>query len=74
MIRENLKAARKAAGLTQQAISEKLDISLVYYQKIEAGERTGSFEIWDALEDITGVHQRLLRAVSGTRPGRANSR
>ena len=57
-MRENLKAARRAAGLTQQAMADKLGISLRYYQQIEAGDRTGDFAIWDDLEDITGIHQR----------------
>ena len=35
-MRENLRKARKAAGMTQQAMADKLKISLVYYQKIEA--------------------------------------
>lgn len=69
-MRENLKVARKALKMTQQAMADKLGISLVYYQKIEAGDRTGDFEIWDALEDITGVHQRILRKID---PGKANS-
>lgn len=62
MARENLKAARKECGLTQQAMADKLGISLRYYQNIEFGDRTGDFELWDALEDITGIHQRILRA------------
>lgn len=61
MTRKNLQTARKAAGLTQQAIAERLGLSLRYYQQIEAGDRTGDFSIWDALEDLTGIHQRLLR-------------
>lgn len=69
-MRENLKNARKAAKLTQQAMADKLGISLRYYQQIEAGDRTGDFEIWDNLEDITGIHQRTLRAIN---PGKANS-
>ena len=60
-MRKNLQAARKAAGLTQQALADRLGISLRYYQQIEAGDRTGDFEIWDKLEDITGIHQRILR-------------
>lgn len=68
--RKNLQAARKAAGLTQQAMADKLGISLRYYQQIEAGDRTGDFEIWDNLEDITGIHQRTLRE---TNPGKADS-
>lgn len=60
-MRENLRKARKAAGLTQQAMADKLWISLRYYQQIEAGDRTGDFTLWDILEDITGIHQRILR-------------
>ena len=26
-------------------------------------DRTGDFVIWDALEDITGIHQRILREI-----------
>lgn len=60
-MRENLRKARKAAGLTQQAMADKLGISLRYYQQIEASDRTGDFTLWDILEDITGIHQRILR-------------
>lgn len=60
-MRENLQAARKDAGLTQEQLAEKLEISLRYYQNIEAGDRNGDFEIWDKLEDIIGIHQRILR-------------
>ncbi len=69
-MRENLKQTRKAAGLTQQQMADKLGISLRYYQQIEAGDRTGDFEIWDNLEDITGIHQRILRE---TNPDKAKS-
>lgn len=47
--------------MTQQEMADRLGISLRYYQHIEAGQRTGDFIIWDTLEDITGVHQRILR-------------
>ena len=60
-MREILKNARQKAGMTQQQMADRLDIGLIYYQKIEAGTRTGNFEIWDCLEDITGIHQRKLR-------------
>lgn len=60
-MRSNLKNARKAAGITQEQMAEKLGISLRYYQNIEAGDRNGDFELWDKLEDITGIHQRTLR-------------
>jgi len=62
-MRENLKAARKAAGMTQQTIADKLGISLRYYKALESGERLGSIETWDKLEDITGVNQRVLREI-----------
>ena len=46
-MRKNLKEARQKAGMTQQEVADKIGISLVYYQKIEQGSRTGDFEIWD---------------------------
>lgn len=60
-MRAKLKEARRAAGLTQQQMADYLGISMRYYQNLEAGDRTGDFQIWDMLEDITGVHQRILR-------------
>ncbi len=63
-MRKNLKEARQRAGMTQQNMADKLEISLRYYQNIEAGERTGDFVIWDTLEDITDIHQRILRELS----------
>ena len=63
-MRATLKEARQKAGMTQQKIADELGISLVYYQKIEQGSRTGDFYIWDTLEDITGLHLfQLLNAV-----------
>ena len=62
-MRENLRKARKEKGLTQQAVADHLGIGLRYYQKIEAGERTGDFEIWDSLEALFSVHQRKLREI-----------
>ena len=61
-MRNNLKQARLNAGMTQQQVADKLGISLRYYKSIEAGDRTGDFYIWDMLEDITGIHQRVLRS------------
>lgn len=63
-MRENLRNARKKAGMTQQQMADRLEISLRYYQNIEAGSRTGDFALWDVLEDITGIHQRKLREQS----------
>lgn len=66
-MRANLKEARRRAGMTQQQMADRLEISINYYQKIEAGQRTGDFTLWDTLEDITGVHQRKLREISENR-------
>ena len=63
-MRANLKNARQKAGMTQQQVADELGISLNYYQKIESGDRTGDFAIWDMLEDITGIHQRILREIA----------
>ena len=60
-MRENLKTARKSRKMTQQEIADYLGIGLRYYQKIEAGDRTGDFEIWDSLEELFNIHQRILR-------------
>lgn len=62
-MRETLRRVRKEKGLTQQQVADLLGISLVYYQKIEQGSRTGDFEIWDSLEDLFNVHQRKLREI-----------
>lgn len=64
MARENLKGARNGAGMTQQQVADHLGVSLRYYQKIEAGDRTGDFEIWDELEDLFLIHQRDLRLIT----------
>lgn len=69
-MRQNLKQARKAAGLTQQQMADRLGVGARYYKSLESGERLGSIELWDALEDITGIHQRKLREISSIRPDR----
>lgn len=68
-MRANLKKARQEAGMTQQEVADRLGISLNYYQKIEAGDRTGDFTLWDTLEDITKIHQRILREISDNHHG-----
>lgn len=72
-MRENLRNVRKEKGLTQQAVADYLGISLRYYQNIEAGDRTGDFEIWDNLEDLFNIHQRKLREISDNRHDQADS-
>ncbi len=60
-MRENLKNARKAAGMTQQQMADKLGISEIGYRQIESGKRMGAIKTWDMLEDLFKIHQRKLR-------------
>lgn len=62
-MRENLRKARKAAGMTQQQMADRLRIGLRHYKKIERGETLGSVPLWDELEDIVHVNQRVLREI-----------
>ena len=63
-MRENLKRARQAKGLTQQALAEQLEVTERYYKAIESGEKLGAIWVWDKLEDMFSIHQRVLREVS----------
>lgn len=60
-MRRNLKRARISAGLTQREMADKLGLSAIGYRQIESGTRIGKIETWDKLEDILGIHQRILR-------------
>lgn len=73
-MREKLKEARQAAGMTQQQVADEIGISLIYYQKLECGKRVGAVEIWDALEDLFMVHQRKLRECEEMHPAQADNR
>lgn len=63
-MRENLRAARKAKGMTQQQVADAVGLSLIGYQQIERGVRIGKIETWDKLEDLFQIHQRELRKIS----------
>ena len=65
LMRKNLKAARKAKGMTQQQMADYLHVTLRHYKKIESGETLGSITVWDSLEGLLGVHQMELRRLSG---------
>ena len=69
-MRENLRAARKAKGMTQQQMAGYLHISERHYKDIEAVHTAGNFQLWDMLEDLFNVHQRVLREIH---PGKADS-
>lgn len=63
-MRENLKKARREAGMTQKDVAEYLGMTERAYQRIESGERMGTIETWDLLEDLFAVNQRTLRKTS----------
>lgn len=73
-MRQKLKEARRNSGLTQQKVADALGITLRHYQKVEYAEINGSFEVWDALEDLLGIHQRILREIEDNHPGREGNR
>lgn len=58
-----MKEARQKAGMTQQQMADKLGAHERYYKSMESGERLGSIRIWDMLEDILGINQRVLREI-----------
>jgi len=62
--RKVLKEARQKAGLTQQQVADKLNLSLRQYNRIEEGSAHGTFQTWDTLEDLFSIHQRKLRELS----------
>lgn len=68
MARETLRKARIGKHLTQQAIADRLGIDARYYKSIESGERLGGIWLWDQLEDILDINQRVLREIH---PGKA---
>lgn len=61
-MRNNLKNARKEKGMTQREVAEYLGIAESSYAKYESGERLGKIKHWDRLEDLFGIHQRILRS------------
>ena len=73
MCRKNLKKARKAKGMTQQGVAEYLGVSERMYKYIESGHTIGRVELWDKLEDLFMIHQRILRAVASQECALINS-
>lgn len=61
--RKNLQEARKAKGMTQKQVAEFLGINERYYKYLESGERLGGIWMWDKLEDLLNVNQRVLREI-----------
>lgn len=62
--RLELRRKRKEMGLKQSEVARAIHISHKMYSCIEEGTRTGSVDLWDALEDLFGVDQRILIKVT----------
>lgn len=71
--RENLKNARKKAGMTQKQVADHLHVDIRHYKAIESGERLGAIDLWDKLEDLFNFHQRKLREISEKNHDKANN-
>lgn len=69
-MRENLKRARKEAGMTQRQVAEHLEISERMYQRIEDGSALGKITHWDKLEDLFNTPQRHLREIPSQQDNR----
>ena len=61
-MRPNLKRARREKVLTQKQVADVLGVSLRMYVAIEGNTRTGNVRIWDKLQDLLDLDQRILRA------------
>lgn len=72
-MRKNLKKARQKAGMTQKQVAEYLDVCERHYKYIESGKVIGNVELWDKLEDLFNIHQRILRESSKIYPFREDS-
>lgn len=70
-MRRNLKKARMDAGLTQEKMAERLGIIPRYYKDLESGVKLGAIDLWDKMEDMFGIHQRVLREIH---PGKEDNR
>ena len=52
MLRNNLKAERKKADLTQTEVAKCLGITVRQYARLEAGTSDGSIKVWRKLSEL----------------------
>ena len=59
------KEFRGNLGLTQLELSKSINYSLAYIKKIEAGERKGSIDFWQQIQNVYSIDNseiwRLIR-------------
>jgi len=59
-IGDRIKVARKKLNLTQEALAEKVDITLYYMGEIERGEKTPSLDLFIRLVEVLDVSADYL--------------
>jgi transcriptional regulator with XRE-family HTH domain len=55
VLASNIKACRKALGLTQERLAEKVDTATTYIAMIESGRRTPSFKMIERIAEALRV-------------------
>ncbi|MER9171211.1 helix-turn-helix domain-containing protein [Mesorhizobium australicum] len=62
LVGRNLSRIRKAAGLTQEVVAERANLSQQYVSELEAGKRNPTVETLQVLAQALGVsHLDLVR-------------
>ena len=54
-MQSKFKEFRENLGLTQKEMSKSINYSVAYIKKIEAGERKGSIDFWNKLQEVYKV-------------------
>jgi len=63
-MRQILKDARISMGLKLREMAACIGVNTRMYQHMEAGTRTGRYELWRELAALTGVDQDDLRKLT----------
>lgn len=65
----NLRNERITRGWSLEYVARKIGVTKTAIHDIETGKRQGSIRVWDALEDLFGINQRILREKSTKKRG-----
>lgn len=65
---QNLRATRKAAGLSQEALGERAELHPTYVGSVERGERNISIDNMERLATALGVDLVALLVPPGPQP------
>ena len=69
LIGERIKQARKARGLTQETLAEKLNVSIGYVSQVERGITKISLDLLGAISSILGCDVAALISESAIKSG-----